>query len=201
MASPESDAASARAALAEQLARGQREADPGEVASADARLEELLEQVAAPPAEAETAAASHPAGDTATTLEGVAMRTAVPTSLRGRTVTLRVRGRAEPVEAALAHEVSPELVARAAKSGDAVVVECPRGATPLVVGVLQTRIADELVLEANKVRIEGRDEILLRAGRGAVRLRRDGDVELVGSRVSAMSRGLFRLVGRVLRLN
>ncbi len=27
------------------------------------------------------------------------------------------------------------------------------------------------------------------------------DVELVGSRISAMSRGLFRLVGRVLRLN
>ena len=43
--------------------------------------------------------------------------------------------------------------------------------------------------------------VVLRAGRGALRLREDGDVELVGSRISTMSRGLFRIVGRVLRLN
>ena len=29
----------------------------------------------------------------------------------------------------------------------------------------------------------------------------DGDVEMVGSRIVSMSRGLYRLVGRVLRLN
>ncbi|MEZ4311015.1 MAG: hypothetical protein R3F14_23480 [Polyangiaceae bacterium] len=43
--------------------------------------------------------------------------------------------------------------------------------------------------------------MLLRAGRAALRLREDGDVELVGSRISAASRGLFRIVGRILRLN
>ena len=34
-----------------------------------------------------------------------------------------------------------------------------------------------------------------------MRIREDGDVEIVGSRIAAMSRGLFRLVGRVLQLN
>jgi len=29
----------------------------------------------------------------------------------------------------------------------------------------------------------------------------DGDVEVVGSRILTMSRGLFRILGRVLRLN
>jgi hypothetical protein len=70
-----------------------------------------------------------------------------------------------------------------------------------VVGVLQTRIPRELTLKADKIHIDARHELLLRSGRGAMRIRQDGDVELVGSRISAMSRGLFRLVGRVLRLN
>ena len=49
--------------------------------------------------------------------------------------------------------------------------------------------------------IDAAEELVLRAGRAALRLREDGDVELVGSRISAASRGLFRLVGRILRLN
>ena len=44
-------------------------------------------------------------------------------------------------------------------------------------------------------------EVLIWAGRAALRIREDGDVELVGSRILTMSRGLFRIVGRVLRLN
>jgi hypothetical protein len=43
--------------------------------------------------------------------------------------------------------------------------------------------------------------VLRVAGRGAIRIRGDGDIEIVGSRISAASRGLFRLVGRILRLN
>ena len=49
--------------------------------------------------------------------------------------------------------------------------------------------------------IEAEREILIRSGRGAMRIREDGDIEVVGSRISTMSRGLFRIVGRVLRLN
>jgi hypothetical protein len=187
-------------AVAQALERGAREADPAEVAAADHRLEELLEKVDAPPPSADSSMAAMDAAP-GPGLGGVAMRTATPVAVRGRTVELRLRGRAEPVTAELGPGVAAEVVALAAKNGDAVVLECVEGEAPLVVGVLQTRVPRELVLRAEKIQIEGDEELLLRSGRGAMRIRRDGDVELVGSRISAMSRGLFRLVGRVLRLN
>jgi hypothetical protein len=129
------------------------------------------------------------------------MRTARPVEVRGRAVELAVRGVEGVVSAELGPGVSAELVARAAKQGDAVVVECPPDGPPLVVGVLATRIPEEIAIRARKVLIEADQELCLRSGRGAMRIRQDGDVELVGSRIAAMSRGLFRLVGRVLRLN
>jgi hypothetical protein len=94
-----------------------------------------------------------------------------------------------------------ELIARAMTNGDRVLVEITPGETPLVVGVVQTRFPEKLELKAQEIVIEAEREVLIRAGRSAVRLREDGDVELVGSRILTLSRGLFRIVGRVLRLN
>ena len=76
------------------------------------------------------------------------------------------------------------------------------GAVPIVVGMVQTKAAPEtLELRADRIVIEAGKELLLRSGRGALRIREDGDVELVGSRISTVSRGLFRVVGKILRLN
>jgi hypothetical protein len=187
------------AALHDALERGARDADPVEVEEADRRLHELLDKVADAPT---SAAVDDPApAAAAPALMGVAMRTARPTSLAGRQVTLSVRGVAAPAMAELAPGVARELIQQAIVNGDAVIVECAPNETPLVVGVLQTRIPEQLTLRAKSIQIEGDEEVLLRSGRGALRIRSDGDVELVGSRISAMSRGLFRLVGRVLRLN
>jgi hypothetical protein len=189
-----------REVLDEALAEGERAADPVEVAEADRRLDELLAKVGPSTASEERSEPAVPRAAPAG-LAGVAMRTATPIRVRGRAVELSVRGIADPVSGELAPGVASELVALAAKNGDSVVLECVPGQPPLVVGVLQTRMPEELVLSAQKVRIEADQELLLRSGRGAMRIRRDGDVELVGSRISALSRGLFRLVGRVLRLN
>jgi hypothetical protein len=82
-----------------------------------------------------------------------------------------------------------------------VLVEMVEGEEPLVVAVLHTRKPREIRLKAATIQIEGDEEVLLRAGRGAIRIRSDGDIEVVGSRISAASRGLFRIVGRMLRLN
>ncbi len=197
---PKSQAPNVSTVIEEAFARGEKHADPAEVAAADSRLEELLEKVAdtvvAQPVEQPQAAAGAGAA-----LAGVAMRTATVVRLKGQLVALRCRGVADEVEAELAPGVAREVVAQAAKNGDAVVVECAPQGPPLVVGVLQTRVPREITIKAQKVHIEGEQEVLLRSGRGAMRVRSDGDVELVGSRISAMSRGLFRLVGRVLRLN
>jgi len=93
------------------------------------------------------------------------------------------------------------LASAHAASGDSVLVEVAEGEAPLVVGVLHTRRPREIKLKAGIVEIEGEEEVVIRSGRGAIRIRADGDIEVVGSRISAASRGLFRIVGRMLRLN
>jgi hypothetical protein len=144
----------------------------------------LLDQVAAP--------SELPAG-------GGGLRVARVISVSGGTALIAWRGADARVAATLAKGLEPELVAQAAEEGGTVLVE--EGRPALVVGVLQTRRPRELKLRAGSVTIEGEQEVLIRAGRAAIRLREDGDVEIVGSRISAASRGLFRLVGRILRLN
>jgi hypothetical protein len=159
---------------------------PAEEASIERLMDHLPQQVAAPTAPA-------PAG----------LRTARVVALRGREAQIVWRGRRRDatVTAMVDEGVHAELVARALASGDAVLVEQDPELGPIIVGVVQTRIPDELHLRARKVVIDADEEVVMRAGRGALRIREDGDVELVGSRISTLSRGLFRIVGRVLRLN
>jgi hypothetical protein len=129
------------------------------------------------------------------------MRTARVTSVKGRRAMIALRGRADPIAAAIAPEVDPGVIADALESGDAVLVEIVAGEEPLVVAALHTRRPREIRLKAATVQIEGDEEVLLKSGKGAIRVRADGDIEVIGSRISAASRGLFRIVGRMLRLN
>jgi len=130
-----------------------------------------------------------------------AMRTARVVGVTGQHATLTLRGQAGPVDALVAPEVDPRVVADALASGDAVLVETVAGERPVIVGVLLTQRPRELRLRAGTIAIEGDEEVLIRAGSAAIRLRADGNIEVVGSRISAASRGLFRIVGRMLRLN
>ncbi|WP_438001419.1 hypothetical protein WMF26_18615 [Sorangium sp. So ce185] len=132
---------------------------------------------------------------------GVAMRTARVAAVAGRQARIVVRGAAGQVEALVAPEVDPDVIADAHARGDAVLVELCEGEPPLIVGALTTQRPKALHLKAGTITLEGEQELLLRSGRGAVRIREDGDIEVVGSRISAASRGLFRIVGRLLRLN
>jgi len=129
------------------------------------------------------------------------MRSARVAAIAGRTVSIFLRGLTEPVDAEIAPEVEPALIGDAHANGDMVLVEFCEGEAPLVIGVLATRRPRELHLKATTITIEGEREVRIRTGRGALRIREDGDIEVVGSRISASSRGLFRIVGRILRLN
>jgi hypothetical protein len=195
----DADKPGSHAALVAELAARAEEADPAEVGAADARLEELLEKVDATPSVAVPSTAPAPAVDPSAALAAVPMRTAQPLAIDRGLVLLRAGSTEAAAE--LAPHVSPEVVSLAIANGDAVLVECPPGETPRVVGVLQTRVPDQIVLRARAIQLDAEEEVLVRSGRAALRVRKDGDVELVGSRISAMSRGLFRLVGRMLRLN
>jgi hypothetical protein len=161
-------------------------------AAAPDPLETLLEKVEAP-GTASALARTH--GESASP----ALRTARVLSLSARTAKIAWRGKSDAMDAELAPDVDRELVLAAIEDKSTVLVET--GEPNVVVGLLQTRVPRELKLKAGTVTIEGEQEVLIRSGRAALRLREDGDIEIVGSRISASSRGLFRLVGRILRLN
>ena len=129
------------------------------------------------------------------------LRTARVLAVHGHNARIALRGRRDEIDATIAPEVERELIEEAAAHKDAVLVEVEDTGEVVVVGVVQTRKPREVRVTGEKVVVEAEREVLLRAGRAALRLREDGDVELVGSRISAASRGLFRIVGRILRLN
>jgi hypothetical protein len=128
------------------------------------------------------------------------LRSARIVALDGRRATIVWRGHPEQLDVDVATDVDVALLELAQRNGDSVFVEGDDDKL-LIVGVMQTRLAREVHIAADKILLDAAQEIVIRAGRAAIRLREDGDVELVGSRISAASRGLFRLVGRILRLN
>ncbi|MGZ3419345.1 MAG: hypothetical protein ACXWUG_08790 [Polyangiales bacterium] len=156
-------------------------------------LDRVLDAVEAPVAAAAPAKKAAP--------QNVSLRMARVHTVAKRAAEISFRGARDKVLAALAEEVETEVVAGAAASRDLVLVEVSGDAVPVIVGVVQTRIPREVTLKAGTITLEAEREILLRAGRSAFRLREDGDVELVGSRIVTASRGLLRLVGKMLRLN
>lgn len=162
-------------------------------------IDRLLERVE--PAPASATHAQHRERPAAPSAPSPALRTATLVAVERDRIAIKWRGSREELEATLAEGVDRSLVADAMREREAVLVEQTPGGAPIIVAVLQTRRPRELKLTAEKITIEADQEILLRSGKSAVRLREDGDVELVGGRILAMSRGLFRLVGRVLRLN
>jgi hypothetical protein len=152
---------------------------------ANDEADKLLERVAPPSSNLEAG--------------GGALRAARIVSVGHGVALIRWRGNEAHVAAVLAPGLEVALLEEVIEEGGSVLVE--EGPPPLVVGVLQTRRPRELKLQAGTITLEGEREVMIRAGRAAIRLREDGDIEIVGSRISAASRGLFRLVGRILRLN
>jgi hypothetical protein len=112
-----------------------------------------------------------------------------------------VRPGAPAFRAAVAAELDREFLSDAIRDGQLLLAEWPEGGAPTVVGVVQTRAPSKLRIQAEEIELDAERELLLRSGSAALRLRASGDVELVGSRISAVSRGVMRLIGRLLRLN
>ncbi|MFO0551449.1 MAG: hypothetical protein U0271_23865 [Polyangiaceae bacterium] len=129
------------------------------------------------------------------------LRSARLVHLSGRVAAVQLRGEDEVLEVPLDPDVDASVVEEALANGDRVMVEPDESGELVVAGVLRCRQPERVRIAASVVEIEAEQEVVLRSGRSAMRLREDGDVELVGSRISAASRGLFRLVGRMLRLN
>jgi hypothetical protein len=181
---------------AEQVSPGAAETEgkaeaAGELATTGVTLDEIVETTAVLPKRQAPA------------INAVATCTARVVSMEGKTrrASILARGANVPVLAEIAPDVDLEVIEDARANGDAVFVEVCDGEPPLITAALRTRRPRELRLRGEKISIEGSKEVLLRSGFGALRIQESGDIELVGGTVNAVSRGLFRLVGRLVRLN
>lgn len=115
-------------------------------------------------------------------------------------LSVRLCPSGEIAQAELMRELDRSLVEDAARDRQLVLLD--RNADRLlVIGVIATHKPKKLRLDADSIEVLASRSLLLRVGRAALELRQDGNIEIVGSRISAASRGLFRLVGRMLRLN
>ncbi|WP_437534768.1 hypothetical protein WME79_11255 [Sorangium sp. So ce726] len=182
---------------AEQVSPGAAETEgkveaAGELATTGVTLDEIVETTAAVLPERQAPA-----------IAAVSMCTARVVSMEGKTrrASILARGANMPVLAEIAPDVDLEVIEGARANGDAVLVEICEDEPPLIIAALRTRRPRELRLRGEKISIEGSKEVLLRSGFGALRIQESGDIELVGSTVNVVSRGLFRLVGRLVRLN
>jgi len=176
------------------LARSEPPAEPTPLEAAPAApgpspIDRLLEQVAPAPTSRPS-----PAPPRIALVRGVRLS-------GSDELEVRVRRDSEPLRAEIAEELDRELLGDAIRDGQLLLAEWPEQGTPLVVGVVQTRRASRLRFSADEITLDASRELLLRSGAAALRLRATGDVELVGSRISAVSRGVMRLIGRLLRLN
>lgn len=173
-----------------------KRAKKGAAPARDDALERVLARVSAEPPPSEKREVKRTAE-----IVQPAIRTARLVTAAGRAAEIVLRGERATIVAAVAEDVEADVLERAARERQAVLVEIVPNAPPLVVGVIQTRAPKTISLKGATIEIEAEREILLKTGRGALRIREDGDIEIVGSRIVAMSRGLFRLVGKMLRLN
>lgn len=176
-------------------------ADTPEVATSDtlpgSKIDELLERVAQP-----TLRAPEKPPYFGLEIAAPALRTArVERIKEDGQVELRFRGVVLSQTAVLDDNVQEELIAAAMQDGQPVLVEVMGGHQPVVVGVLQTRLPDKVEIKGKDIVIDAEREVLIRSGNAAIRMRSDGEIEMVGSRILTLSRGLFRIVGKMLKLN
>lgn len=175
--------------------------EPAEVGTSDtlpgSKIDELLERIAHPTLPA-------PQNPAFFGLEPAApaLRTARIERIKDDgQIELRMRGSAPMQCAVLDEGVQQELIEAAMRDGQPVLVEVMGGHPPVIVGVLQTRLPEKVELKGKDIVIDAERELIIRSGNAAMRMRADGEIEMVGSRILTLSRGLFRIVGKMLKLN
>ena len=109
-----------------------------------------------------------------------------------------------PVTARVSARIGPELLARAiaANSDVLLVFESERADRPIVIEVLAPPSGEAtVVLDAERLLVEGRDEIVLRCGEASITLRRNGRVIVRGAYVETRSSGVNRIKGGFVKIN
>jgi len=126
--------------------------------------------------------------------------------LRGAVVDVSVGGKV--VEASASPTLHVAVMKTAMESGDLVLVERSPDGSLMVVGALRTRPTpgvdemQEVTIEADRISLRGRKEILLStSGVAQLALRAAGEIEIYADRIVSRAEELHKIVGRMLRLN
>ncbi|MFO0616695.1 MAG: hypothetical protein U0414_29145 [Polyangiaceae bacterium] len=121
-------------------------------------------------------------------------------------IEVRVGGRSVPAKAA--PSLHRAILDTAMRTGEPVLIERQADGSLSVVGGLRTRPTPgvdetrEIHLEADRVHIKGRKEIVLSTeGVASLALRAAGEIETYADRIVSRAEELHRIVGRMLRLN
>jgi hypothetical protein len=187
MADPLQSNESASPAVSESAQPASPSADGGEVSSRASVLDWLVPDVSAQA----TPEVAYPPG----------LHAAELLTKDNKRAHVRLTQEPSPRWVPIADFVDNALLEHARTTRQFVLVESDGRGHLSVVGMLQTQLPQVTRLTGRTIELEATESLTLRSGRAGVRLRSDGDVEVVGSRISAASRGLLRLVGRALRLN
>lgn len=113
------------------------------------------------------------------------------------------RPRAIRLHAATVHiEADQELSLSAGES----FVQMRKGGLVTIAGAqevsMRTSQGTVRVRKDGEIELDGKSEVLLRSSKSALRVRaEDEEIERIATQIRATSRGLFRIVGRLLRLN
>ena len=119
---------------------------------------------------------------------------------RGRMAQVSTLGGDSEEWVAIAPHVDCDLIDRAL-SNRALALLAELNHQIHIIGLVQTSLAEQTLITGKTIVVEASEQLTLRSGRAAIALRSDGALEMVGTRIAATSRGVFRLIGRALRLN
>lgn len=120
---------------------------------------------------------------------------------------LRLAFGSEVVEAKRDPTVHPAVLAGALERRERVLAEHRPAEGWVVVGALRTQPvpgidrSDAYTIEADRVHVQGRDEVAITAGRASLVVRAIGEVETYAQRILSRAEGIHRIVGRLLHLN
>jgi hypothetical protein len=121
-----------------------------------------------------------------------------------RTATLAAGART--VDAALDDALDVAVVRGAIARGERLVVQREGGGL-VVLGALRTAATpglepcDDVVIEANRLRVRAAHEVSIAAGTSAIALRAIGNLELLARNITARAEGVQRLFARLIELN
>lgn len=167
---------------------------PERDASSPSAIDRVLSLIDESPKDQSLAPRERPSAENAALVAGFVQ------SRTGKDVQVQVLGHAPSQTATIADHMDLELVDRASAEGDLALLCHVDGCLQLI-GVVQTKLPRDTVIRGRNIVVEADEQLTLRSGRAAIQLRSDGAIEMLGTRIAATSRGVFRLIGRALRLN